>query len=287
MNDQIFVSTSSFCERDLTKIIESAERYNITNIELSICNKIRESDIAYLHQKQANVGFRYLIHNYFPQPSVPFTLNIASLNPLVRARSMDLAKNAIDICAKLRAPFYSLHSGFYYDPAPEELGGILRPPILFPKDKSDEMFISNLEELILYGEDLQVKIAIENNVLSKSNINTSCLMGVTINDLFTIQDSLQGKLYFLIDVGHLNVSAQTLGLSRQDFLARISDDVVAFHLSENEGVTDDNLEISHKSWFMDFISRIDPIKKIILEIKQSSIERIKSQVDILEQGLRG
>jgi len=43
----------------------------------------------------------YLIHNYFPPPSKPFVLNLASLDDKLYKQSIDLCINAIKLSKNL------------------------------------------------------------------------------------------------------------------------------------------------------------------------------------------
>ena len=53
----------------------------------------------------------------------------------------------------------------------------------------------------------------------------------------------------LLDVAHLNVSAQTLGFDREKALRSLSSYAKGYHLGDNDGVTDSNLAVTEDSWF--------------------------------------
>src|SRR5689334_5084396 len=59
---------------------------------------------------------RLLVHNYFPPPAQSFVLNLSSPDEDVRGQSVALVESALDLSARLKAPFYSVHGGFITDP---------------------------------------------------------------------------------------------------------------------------------------------------------------------------
>ena len=63
-----------------------------------------------------------MLLNYFPIPRESFVVNIASLNNLIRKKSINHIKNAIDFCNIIDAKLYTFHPGFLTDPNGSNIG---------------------------------------------------------------------------------------------------------------------------------------------------------------------
>ena len=73
----IYISTGSIENKTIQQTIEFLSKNGIKNIELS--GGEHDPDIF---QKLLNYKneISFMLHNYFPPPKVPFTLNLATLN---------------------------------------------------------------------------------------------------------------------------------------------------------------------------------------------------------------
>ena len=63
------------------------------------------------------------------------------------------------------------------------------------------------------------------------------------------------NLGVLVDVGHLKVSAKALEYDPCDFISEIKSHIKAYHLSDNDGNEDQNLQVSKNSWFWSSIKK--------------------------------
>ena len=88
----------------------------------------------------------------------------------------------------------------------------------------------------------------------------------------------------LLDVGHLKVSANTLGFNKDKAHEQVKKWIKAYHLSENDGKEDTNSLISNKSWFL---QKLKPVNSYTLEVYNSDINLIKKQVDLINKALHG
>ena len=107
----IYVSTSCLKNpTNVSKVLDEYQKGDIENVELGSVHS--SFDIRILKK----YDFNFLIHNYFPPPKNPFNLNLSSQNSVIRLKSIQLAKNAIDLCRKINSPIYTFHAGFTTDP---------------------------------------------------------------------------------------------------------------------------------------------------------------------------
>jgi sugar phosphate isomerase/epimerase len=104
------------------------------------------------------------------------------------------------------------------------------------------------------AQTLGVDLLIENNVLSRRNLvegRNELLLCVTADDFHELFDAVDSRsLGILLDVAHLKVSAQTLGMDRRQTIDQLRSYVRAVHLSDNDGATDDNQPFERDAWFV-------------------------------------
>ena len=235
----IFVSTGGFkntCILTLGRSLQdkgfSALEFSGGSFEVGVLDKLISVEA---------LGLEVQIHNYFPVPQKPFVLNIASSNDYIRERSRLHIQESIKIAAKLQTKRYSFHAGFFVDPDPSLLGRAWSG--LAVENSNSERFISEVKSLAIFAKQLGVDLYVENNVVIDSNIrNNKCLlMGCSMDEMLALRNTCGVKL--LIDVGHLVVSARTLGL-REDLQLEISKaEADAYHISDNNRLRDENKRI--------------------------------------------
>jgi sugar phosphate isomerase/epimerase len=286
---RIFVSTYAFPVKGLEAIVKLSLTAGIDNIELS-SGAGYEPDLDAILARGQNQGLHFLVHNYFPAPPRdPFVLNLASAHPEIRARSIEHCRGAIDLSKRLGAAFYSVHAGFAFDVNPAELGRKLRPQALLPLDEAYRLFLDSVHRLTEYAAQQKIVLAIENHVLSTANAsdgrNTLLLMVQAEDFLRLAEDIRSPHLRFLIDVGHLAVSARTLGFDPLEFLDVLGDQAIGVHLSDNDGLADQNLPFDSSAWFIPVLERLQQAT-MILECGPAPIEKIKSSCMAIEEGLR-
>ena len=70
----------------------------------------------------------------------------------------------------LKSKYYSFHAGFYLDPKIQSLGKKFDRAKLYNKKISQKIFFQNLKKLAKFAKEKKVRLLIENNVITKSNI---------------------------------------------------------------------------------------------------------------------
>lgn len=279
----IYVSTGLIKKRSTISIIEEYLENGITNIELSggehdpeIFQKLKK-----FHRK-----VNFMLHNYFPPPKIPFTLNLATLNKDKYEVCKQHVLNSITMSAKLEIPFYSFHAGFLIDPEPAELGKKISI-----QNKNDEKIATEvfLERVNFFGERGKkegVKILVENNVINKQNFDTfkgNPLMMTSIDQTEKLIQGFSNDVNILLDLAHLQVSSKTLNFSPVEYLKKFDHRIKAYHLSDNEGEFDTNDPIKESSWFWDHLKKDK--EYFTLELKTIKIDEIKNQINMLEKFL--
>ena len=86
----------------------------------------------------------------------------------------------------------------------------------------------------------------------------------------------------LLDVGHLQVSSNSLGFSKFEAMSYLNQYAHAYHINDNDGLVDSHDLMSKDSWFL---PHIDASKDITLEIKNLTPNIVKKQIECLNRAL--
>ena len=165
----IYISTGSIKNKTIQQSIDYLSENGIKNIELS--GGQHDPDIFQKLISYKN-KINFMLHNYFPPPKVPFTLNLATLNNEIFEQCKKHVINSIRISSKLEIPYYSFHAGFLIDPNPKELGKKISNQKKNDENLATKIFLDRVCEFANFGKKEGVQILIENNVLNKQNYKT-------------------------------------------------------------------------------------------------------------------
>lgn len=282
----VFVSTNAFPTGHLKRILEACLAVGISGIELSSNISSAEDVLPELEKYNNTDRLSFLVHNYFPAPRDPFVLNLASNDEHILKSSREHCMRAVALCERLGVPFYSLHAGFCFHAGPEDLGKRQKDLPLIEREEAEEIFTESLTVLCDYAGRLGVDILVENNVLAPFNLIDSqnkLFLGVLSHDLLRMLDVVgDGRLRLLLDVGHLKVSARSLGVDPVRQIQELAPFVRAVHLSDNDGERDSNEKLTRQSWFWPaLVKYMDRPTAYILEVYNLSPEEIMSQLELI------
>lgn len=276
----IYLSTGGF-DGKTSKIIKFLNKNNFYNLELSSGEYEKNIQKKLLKFNKKNNNF--LIHNYFPPPKKSFVLNLASLNQRINKKSFNNVIKSINLSKKLNCKFFSLHAGFYIDPKINELGKKISYSVFYNSNKSREIFVKNLKKIIIFAKKKNIKILLENNVITKKNLaifKKNPFIFTDSKDMFFLKKKIKNSNHFgfLLDIGHLKVSCKTLKKNFKKELIKISSYSHAYHLSENDGVVDSNKPFSKKSTFWNFINK--NIDFATVEVYSKNLKILKKQINL-------
>lgn len=219
---------------------------------------------------------KFSLHNYFPPPRDEIVLNLASQDKTIAERSLSLLKESILWSAHLGDSIFSFHAGFTLDPIPSSLGRALstrKKPT--PYSEAMSIFKSNVSELVEFASKYQVRLLVENNVLTKANASAfgqDSLLLTHADEILEFLTHFGGELGLLLDVGHLKVSSTTKGISSEDqtrILLKVAD---AIHLHGNDGTKDSHSEISGEE-LAGYIPYMTSEKRVTLEMTEKALEK--------------
>jgi sugar phosphate isomerase/epimerase len=262
---QLYISTGAFDEPDLEAIFKAAKNASVSHIELSSGVSYNAENLAIVRRHVDE--FTFLIHNYFPAPEIPFVLNLASVDKENLARSLSHCRQALDLTAEFGAPFFAAHAGFAAALRVEQLGQPFSGVSSVPREQAYEIFIESVKKLVTYARERGVAFYIENNVIAPFNApegKNKFLLLCDPDEIISFYDDLGDPDFgFLMDVGHLNVSAATLGFDRQAAMDALLPYIRAFHLSENDGSADTNDPFEGDAWFLPWIKSCSDAETVL------------------------
>lgn len=259
----IYISTSTINRDSIEECVKELVRLDIRNIELSggvgYSDDIPES----LKSLKDKYSLNYLVHNYFPPPKEDFVLNIASTDDNIRRRSLEVIKSSIDLARILDIDFYSVHAGYANHFLPGIEGGYFSPGRDEGISRGDAMSIMHgtLLEVKEYASKYHIKIGIE-NLFPFGNSPENTLLS-TPDDIFGFLDSIADdeSFGFLLDLGHLFISANYFGFEIDSFIEHLKTKyhhkVLEIHLSGNDGKLDQHAPLSPDSWQLKTARKFD------------------------------
>lgn len=204
-----------------------------------------------------HTDLRFAVHNYFPPPSTPFVLNLASGDAAIRTRSMALVRRALDLCAAIGAHLYSVHAGFVTDPVGFGAHGYRfpAPPSRRAAQDAAARFAEALTAAAEHAAARGVTLLVENNVCTPPTVGHLLFQDAPgIQDLLARLPAHLG-VGVLLDTGHLKVSATTLGFDARSCVERIAPLIRAFHLHDNDGRRDTHQPVRPDSWVHTLLRR--------------------------------
>jgi sugar phosphate isomerase/epimerase len=252
----VYVSTASVARRfrTLEQLLDGFTQNGIDRIELGHSPRL---DGLVLPHGLDRFHAQFLIHNYFPAPKEAFVLNLASQDSGILQRSREFCIQAMKLSVALNAPFYSLHCGFLADFDPASIGRKLLYSDSYSYERGYSTFAESLALLLAGARSSGLRLLVEPNVVEPLNLvdgrNTLLMMAEPRELARLLADFSDGTLGVLLDVGHLKVTAATLGFGIREFVSVVAPAIGAFHLHDNDGTADQHRPLQPGSWAFEIL----------------------------------
>ncbi|TLP38525.1 TIM barrel protein [Arcobacter arenosus] len=279
----IYISSSCVKHKKIKDSIQELVDNGFKNIELSGGTEYYDGFDEDLLELKNKYDLNYLCHNYFPPPKEHFVVNLASLNDEIFNKSLEHLINSLTLSNKLSSSKFGFHAGFFIDISINHIGKKLSKEDIFDKKKSIKRFCEGFN--ILQKEFTHIELYLENNVFSSLNLETyeeiNPFMLTNYKEFEELKEFINFKL--LLDIAHLKVSCQTLGLVFESELSNMIKQTNYLHLSDNDGLQDLNLSIEKESELINILKKNDLTNKdITLEI-YSGLNDIKNSIEVLQK----
>ena len=131
-----------------------------------------------------------------------------------------------------------------------------------------------------------IKIGIENNVLAEYNLvnghNEFLLMCEAWEYIKLFNEINSKRIGILLDLGHLNITSNTLKFDKNEFIKKFKNRVFAIHIHENNGKKDEHRKINRDDWSVSVIKKYFSKREIpiVLESKFSDRNDFESYLDL-------
>lgn len=245
----IYVSSSCVKNNNITEVICQLADKGIQNIELSggtdYYSRV-EHDLKRLKEKYR---LNYACHAYFPPPKVPFVVNLASCNDTIYMNSVEHYDNCIELLKKIGCYVLSVHAGFFVEIDKDEIGKKLSKVVIYDKNEAYSRFCYAYEKISKKCGEQDISLYLENNVLSCENYQEfkyqNYFMMTDYESIMYMKEQIDFN--FLLDLGHLHVSADTLGLDYEQECSKLKKYVKWLHISENNGIYDEHKPLKKES----------------------------------------
>ena len=277
----IYVSTGGFGKISFKKAVKILNNEGIDSIELSGGKYCDIKKIINFFNKNKK---KFIFHNYFPVPKKSFVINLASSNNKIYKKSVLNIKKSINISNKINSKFFSFHAGFLFDPPPKLLGGQFKKVNLDNRFQALKRFTKRVKNISRYAKKKNVKILIENNVITKENLNRfgeNPFLLTSPNEILKFLKNFHNNVGLLLDVGHLKVSSKTLGFDLVNAHENLKPFIEGYHLSDNDGKKDSNNEFSENSWFFKKL-KLDA-KYISIEVYTKNLKNLKNLYNLIKK----
>jgi sugar phosphate isomerase/epimerase len=237
-------------------------------------------DSVLAHRHGANLQ----VHNYFPPADPPFVFNLASVDEQIRKRTLTCMKVAIELSAMLGAARYGVHAGFLVDPPVSYLGRTWKSLNQAELSVAQSLFVDSVTELHAHAERTGIELLVENNVLTtgtRDEGGDEVLLMASAEQICHLMNQLPDGVGLLMDVAHLKVTAATLGFDPVAGLKATSRYIRAYHLSDNDGMSDSNGKVTAESWFW---PHLDPkVTTATLEVAPNADVDFSVQTEIAKE----
>lgn len=283
---RVYVSTACLAGgSDVFQVLDAYAAAGLKNVELGATLSYRDGLEPGLFKRY---GFNFIIHNYFPPPRERVVVNLASQDADVLRRSRQQCKASVDFCRALDVDFFSVHAGFRIEPD-DNFNFDLSGPVA-PYEPSFDTFVASVKEIDAYAQAKGVRIAIENHGMPERDLSRGRNLAYMMCEAWEFERLWSAvpsaNVGMLLDLGHLQVAAGSLGFDKEDFIDRVKGKVFSLHVHENNGRVDEHKEVGEGSWCFDVLGRgFFPGAKVVTESRGLSVERIVEQVRILEKAL--
>lgn len=277
----IYVSSSCVRAKRISEAVGTLAEAGFRCIELSGGTDYYpalETDLLNLKKKY---DLNYLCHNYFPPPREPLVVNLASPDDSIRAKSIEHLRENIRLSRLLGADRISFHAGFFIQVDVAKIGQELRTTVLAERQAALDRFCQSYTQVAHLADGLPAYV--ENNVYSRSNHNNYGsklpLMLLHYQDFLELREKIDFP--FLLDLGHLKVSCNTLGLDFHDQLTKLFPHAGYLHLSDNDGHEDLHAAVTGDSIIYQALCQLDLADKVISLEVVNDLSGLKQTYDLI------
>ncbi|MFP4445762.1 MAG: sugar phosphate isomerase/epimerase family protein [Desulfosudaceae bacterium] len=213
-----------------------------------VCDEVTAEQRRQARQMIEAAGLRLGVH-------APFnSLNMAALNPGIRAESIRQITAAIDMCADMGGELVTVHNGNYV------VSEKMRQRIPQVAELQWNLNLEALRQLAEHARQRDIALCLENIGFEPRTIDRNA------DDMLAIRAAVDSPaLWFCVDIGHARLNGEL-----DDVITRLGPHARQIHFTDNFGITDDHLIIGRGDFdytpHLEFFRQFDGI--LLLEVIQ-------------------
>ena len=154
---------------------------------------------------------------------------------------------------------------------------------MISKKKALGNFIRQTKKISKFAKKNKINILLENNVVTKKNLDIfkgNPFLLTNYKDVKYLFKFMPKNVKLLVDVAHLKVSSKTLKFNLVKSFKYLKTYTGAYHLSDNNGIIDNNRDIKKNSWFLNLITKVDFIS---IEVANKNLALVKKQLNLIDE----
>ncbi len=264
-----YVSTSNFGNSPIPDLLRDLDGNKYPLVEISSGHLLKGNAWQAITRYTDRYDAQLLLHNYAPPEPSQLLINLSDPRIDVRERVIEYIKERMDFTKSIGADYYSFHAGYTvpYRFGVKDYSDTER----LRKDIALNIFTEELKKLVDHGENIGVHIGVENHVSDPENAPNLILYDSSDFDTL-FREIPSDYLHLHLDLGHLKVSATTLGLDIGSFMSAFAQKIIAIHAHDNDGQADQHKPFLANAWFLPYLSMLTNLKYACLETKANPDE---------------
>jgi len=218
------VSTFPFMEGGMEAFLEFVSSLGLRYVEIrserpyALPQDLEREGAEGLRERLQDLGLEPIVH------SAVYDINLASLNPLIRRASIRQTVESIRLASLLGAKIVVIHPG--------------RLPKNYPREYLSNSRINLLTSLRIMARiagRMGITLAVENSPRGRAHR----LVATPQEHLYILEKVSSPHIGALLDLGH----AHTWGFDLREYINLLKDHIVAFHIHDNHGSSDEHLPL--------------------------------------------
>lgn len=219
-------SNSRFTKNVFT-VLRVYKKLGIKNVELGSAHSyIKDLSPLFKYKKD----FKFTIHSVFPPTKEQFMMNLAS-NTIVKTKTIEAAKKAVELARKIDAPIYSLHSGYLCEI--DDMGHSISA-VSMSRETAEDNIVSSLIDICDFASQYNVRVAIENSSAEEAH------------QLFFTAKQYKGllrkvnrpNLGLLIDLANLRIAGYRRRFDPKEYIKEVAGHIFEMHVAESTRTLD-------------------------------------------------
>ena len=280
---QLFLSTTFHGESvtDIDEVLSLMNGLDIDGIELGSTHSYRSDMISVINRNQNK---NFVTHNFFPpSKNLDFVMNIASVKPGIRNKSVNHARYCIKFAADIGASVYTVHPGFVSTPSISKKSNGMYDFSFTEEGVDKKTAFTNMVQSLL----ILIKVANQNKIrLAIETEGSLTEPGVLLMETMEEYDDFFLKLpegiFLNLNLAHTRFASIEYKYKMSDFIKRYYNKIILVEVSHNNDKIDQHLPLEDESYVFSYLPLLPDVPHI-LEFRNSNIKQIQQSIRLMRK----